>query len=152
PYHPLAGTKAQLGRGRGGGKCQLDAALVSRPLHRAPPRDIWAEAAHCPFRLALDRGPRRVECCFVARHDAAVAALLKGTPETADWNHEVSRIDDPARTISVKIISPPVYLSREALLELVDVMMIAAHDSGCVFDRFHDDLSDLQQRRRWKFW
>ena len=99
-----------------------------------------------------DRTPRRVECCFVAHHDAAVAALLQGTPETADWNHEVSRIDDRPGAISVKIISPPVYLSREALLELVDVMMIAAQDSGCVFDGFHVDLRDLQQRPRWKFW
>ena len=99
-----------------------------------------------------DRTPRRVECCFVARRDSAVAALLKGTPGTADWNHEISRIDDPPGAISVKIISPPVYLSREALLELVDVMMIAAQDSGCVFDGFHVDLSDLRNRPRWKFW
>jgi hypothetical protein len=61
-------------------------------------------------------------------------------------------IDDPPGTISVKIISPLAYLSREALLELVDVMMIAAHESGCVFDGFQVDLSDLQQRPWWKFW
>jgi|SoiMethySBSTD1v2_1073268.scaffolds.fasta_scaffold150147_1 hypothetical protein len=41
-----------------------------------------------------DGTSRSVECCFVAREDSAVAALLKGIPETADWNHEVSRIDD----------------------------------------------------------
>jgi hypothetical protein len=99
-----------------------------------------------------DRTSRRVECFFVAREDSAVAALLNGFPETAEWNHEASRIDDPPGAISVKIISPLAYLSREALLELVDVMMIAAHDSGCVFDGFHVDLSDLQQRPWWKFW
>ena len=47
---------------------------------------------------------------------------------------------------------PLAYLSTEALLELVDVMMIAAHESGCVFDGFQVDLSDLQQRPWWKFW
>jgi hypothetical protein len=99
-----------------------------------------------------DRTSRSVECCFVAREDSAVAALLKGIPETADWNHAVSRIDESPGAISVKIISPPVHLSRDSLLELLDVMMIAAHDSGCVFDGFHVDLSDLRQRPRWKFW
>jgi hypothetical protein len=99
-----------------------------------------------------NRTPRRIECFFIACADSAVASLLNGFPETAEWNHEVSRIDDPPGTISVKIISPLAYLSREALLELVDVMMIAAHESGCVFDGFQVDLSDLQQRPWWKFW
>jgi hypothetical protein len=99
-----------------------------------------------------DATPRRIECCFVAREESAVASLLKAFPETAEWNHEVSRVDDPPGGMSVKIISPLAYLSREALLELVDVMMIAAHDSGCVFDGFQVDVSDLQQRPWWKFW
>ena len=92
--------------------------------------------------------PRRIECFFIACADSAVASLLNGFPETAEWNHEVSRIDDPPGTIAVKIISPLAYLSREALLELVDVMMIAAHESGCVFDGFQVDLSDLQHSAR----
>jgi ABC-type transporter Mla MlaB component len=99
-----------------------------------------------------DGTSRRVECFFVAREDSAVASLLNGFPETAEWNNQVSQIENPPGAISVKIISPPAYLSREALLELVDVMMIAAHGSGCVFDGFHVDLSDLQQRSWWKFW
>jgi hypothetical protein len=97
-----------------------------------------------------NRTRRRVECFFVAPADSAVASLLNGFPET--WKHEVSRVDDPPGAISCKIISPPTYLSREALLELVDVMMIAAHESGCVFDGFQVDLSDVQQRPWWKFW
>jgi hypothetical protein len=99
-----------------------------------------------------NRTPRRVECTFVAPADSAVASLLNAVPKTAEWNHEVSRNDDPPGAISVKIISPLVYLSRESLLELVDVMMIAAQESGCVFDGFQVDLSDLQQRPWWKFW
>jgi ABC-type transporter Mla MlaB component len=99
-----------------------------------------------------DRTSRRVECCFVAREDSAVASLLNGFSETAEWNHEVSRIHDPPGAIFVKIISPLAYLRREALLELVDVMMIAAHESGCVFDGLHVNLSDLQQRPWWKLW
>lgn len=99
-----------------------------------------------------NRTSRRIECFFIARTGSAVASLLNGFPETGEWNHEVSRIDDPPDAISVKVISPLVYLTREALLELVDVMMIAAHEAGCVFDGFQVDLSDLQQRPWWKFW
>jgi hypothetical protein len=99
-----------------------------------------------------NKTPRRIQCFFTARADSAVASLLHAFPETAEWNHEVSRIDDSRGAISAKITSPIVYLSREALLELVDVMMIAAHESGCVFDGFQVDLSDSQQRPWWKFW
>jgi len=99
-----------------------------------------------------NRTPRRVECFFIARADSAVASLLNAFPETGEWNRDVSRIDDTPDTISVKIISPLVHLTREALLELVDVMMIAADESGCVFDGFQVDLSDLKQRPWWKFW
>ena len=99
-----------------------------------------------------NRTPRRIECFFVARDDSAVGSLLNGIPGTAEWSHEVSRIDDPPGAISIKIISPLVHLSREALLELVDVMMIAADEAGCVFDGFQVDLSDLQQRPWWKLW
>src|SRR5947199_3900597 len=82
-----------------------------------------------------NRTRRRVECFFAAPADSAAALLLSGFPEKSRWNHEVSRIDPPG-AISIKIISPPAYLSREALLELVSIMMIAAHESGCVFDGF----------------
>ena len=99
-----------------------------------------------------NRTSRRIACFFVARADSSVASLLNAFPETAGWNHEVSRIDDPPGAVSVKIISPLAYLSREALFELVDVMMIAAHESGCVFDGFQVAVSDLQQRPWWKFW
>jgi hypothetical protein len=99
-----------------------------------------------------NRTPRRIQCCFAAGADSAVASLLNAVPATSEWKHEVYRIDEPSGAISVKIISPLVYLSREALLELVDVMMIAAHESGCVFDGFQVDLSDLQQRPWWKVW
>lgn len=94
----------------------------------------------------------RIECVFIAREEAAVASLLNAFPETAEWNHDVSAIDDPPGGISVKIISPLAYLSGEALLELVDVMMIAAHESECVFDGFQVAISGLQQRPWWKLW
>ena len=98
-----------------------------------------------------DGTSRSIECFFIARDEAVVPALLNGFPETAGWRHELSVIDNTAGGTAIKLISPPAYLTRQALLELVDVMMIAAHDSGSVFDGFQVDLSDLQRRPWWKF-
>jgi hypothetical protein len=95
---------------------------------------------------------QRVECLFVIQEASAVASLLNAFPETAGWNHIVSEVDDRPGAMSAKIISPPTYLSREALLELVDVMMIAAHESGSTFDGFNLDLADLQRRSWWRRW
>jgi hypothetical protein len=94
-----------------------------------------------------NRTSGRVECFFVASADTVAAALVNAFP--AKWDHEVFRRDG---AISVKIITPLVHLSKDALLELVDVTMIAAHEAGCVFDGFQVDLSDLQRRPWWKFW
>ena len=94
-----------------------------------------------------NRTSGRIECFFGANSDAVAAALVNAFP--AEWDREVSRQDG---AISVKITTPLVHLSRDAFLELVDVMMIAADESGCVFDGFQVDLSDLQRRPWWKVW
>jgi len=99
-----------------------------------------------------EKSSQRVECLFVVHEAPAVASLLNAFPETAGWNHNVSKVDDPAGAMSVKITSPLTYLSREALLELVDVMMIAAHESGTAFDGLNLDLGDLQRRSWWRLW
>jgi hypothetical protein len=79
-----------------------------------------------------NRTSARVECFFfVASADTVAVALVNAL--SAKWDHEISRQDG---AVSVKIITPLVHLSRDAFLELVDVMMIAAHEAGCVFDGF----------------
>jgi hypothetical protein len=98
-----------------------------------------------------DGTARRIECFFLARGNS-VAGLMNAFPETSDWSHEVSPVDDPPDAVSIKLMSPLVHLTREALMDLVDVKMIAADESGCVFDGFQVDVSTLQQRPRWKFW
>jgi hypothetical protein len=94
-----------------------------------------------------NRTSGRVECFFIASADTVAAALVNAFP--AKWDHEVSRRDG---AVSIKIITPLVHLGRDALLELVDVTMIAAHEAGCVFDGFQVDLSDLQRPPWWRFW
>ena len=126
---------------------KVDAQVLS--AQRALTEALWLTLQE---RGVKDTTSGRIECVFVAREDAAVASLLNAFPETAEWDRDVSRMDDPPGGISVKVISPLAYLSREALLELVDVMMIAAHESGCVFDGFHVDVSNRQQRPWWKVW
>jgi len=85
-------------------------------------------------------------------NDKVFASLLKAFPETAGWNHNISEVEDPSGAMSVRIIAPPANLSREALLELVDIMMIAAHESGATFDGFNLDLSNLQRRSWQRLW
>ena len=128
---------------------KVDAQALS--AQRSLTEALWLTFQEQGVKVGISR---RVECFFVAREDAEVASLLNAFPNAAGWDHGVSRMDDPpgAGAISIKVISPLAYLSREALLELVDVMMIAAHESGCVFDGFQVDVSDLQQRACWKFW
>jgi hypothetical protein len=126
---------------------KVDAQALS--TQRSLTEALWLTLQGQGVKLAT---PRRIECFFVAREDPAVASLLIGFPETAEWRHEVSEIDGRPGAVSVKIISPLAHLSREALLELVEVMMIAAHDAGCIFDGLNVDLSDLQQDPWWKIW
>jgi hypothetical protein len=94
-----------------------------------------------------NRTAGRIECFFIAGADTMAEALVNAFP--ADWDHEVSPRDG---VISVKITTGLVHLSRDAFLELVDVMMIAADEAGCVFDGFQVDWSALQRRPWWKFW
>jgi hypothetical protein len=92
-----------------------------------------------------NRTAGRIECFFGANSDTVAAALVNAFP--AEWDREVSPRDG---VFSVKITTPLVHLSRDAFLELVDVMMIAADEAGCVFDGFQVDWSGLQRRPRRK--
>jgi|ERR1041384_7913809 len=94
-----------------------------------------------------NRTAGRIECFFIAGADTMAAALVNAFP--AEWDREVSPRDG---VFSVKITTELVHLSRDAFLELVDVMMIAADEAGCVFDGFQVDWNDLQRRPWWKFW
>jgi hypothetical protein len=96
---------------------------------RALTAALWSTLTEQGMR---DGTPGRIECYFFAKSDA--------------------NSDNPLGRLSVHIISPPVHLSKEAFLELVDVAMIAAHESSCIFDGFQVDTSALQERRWWKFW
>jgi hypothetical protein len=96
-----------------------------------------------------DRAPGRIECYFVAESDTHVAALVAAFPR---WEREIANSNNLREQLLVRLISPLVHLSREAFLELVDVAMIAAHESSCIFDGFQVDTSALLKRRWWKFW
>jgi hypothetical protein len=95
-----------------------------------------------------DGTPGRIECYFFAKSDAHAAALVAGFPR---WEREIANSNDPRGCLSVRLISRLVRLSSEAFLELVDVAMIAAYESSCIFDGFQVNTSALQNRRWWKF-
>src|SRR5215471_693841 len=108
-------------------------------LTSADPERVRMVAQDVQALQAQDKTSRRVDW-FIARDVSAVASLLHAFPEAAQWNHEVSKVETPSDAVSAKIVCPLACLSREALLELVDVMMTATHESGCIFDAFHADL------------
>lgn len=90
----------------------------------------------------------RIECCFFATSHENVEALLPGFP---NWEREIAACDAPQRW-SVRLMSPRIHVSRSALLELVEVVMIAANDSSCTFDGFEIDTTSLEKRPWWKIW
>ena len=99
---------------------------------------------------------------FLSLEDETGIANIIITPQLFEQDHTVvvhnsfllieGILQNLDGVISVKITTELVHLSRDAFLELVDVMMIAADEAGCVFDGFQVDLSDLQRRPWWKLW
>jgi len=82
--------------------------------------------------------------------EAASASLTASFGRSPGWLHEVTRVDDAPGTLRVKLVSPEVVLSREAFLELADVMMIAAEECACVFDGFQVDVAAIRRRPWWR--
>jgi len=107
---------------------------------------LWSELTK---QGVEDGTPGRIHCFFFAMNDTEVAALV---PAFSDWDREISEVDVSQGKLSIRFVSSLVHMSEQALLELVDVAMIAAHQSSCIFDGFQVETSELQKERWWKFW
>jgi len=77
----------------------------------------------------------RIEAFFFADHEHTAASLV-GAFTSSGWLQEISKTEEGVGRRRVKVVTPEVNLTREAFLELVEVMMIAAHEHSCVFDGF----------------
>ena len=62
--------------------------------------------------------------------------LLKPSFTSSGWPQEIAKAEEGVGRCRVKVVTPEVNLTRETFLELVEVMMVAAHEHSCVFDGF----------------
>jgi|SRR5215475_8152571 len=125
-----------------------------RQAQRALTEALWSKLEE---QGVDDRTAGRIECQFYAKDIAAVRALLPAFPGWERnigtvWERNGGTVDDAPGELSITLVSPLVHLSREAFLELVDVALIAARQSSCVFDGFQVDMSTLVKRPWWRFW
>lgn len=110
---------------------------------RALTHALWSKLE----KQGLENGtPGHIECNFLAPGDAEVARLTPGFP---DWQCAVAENDHPRWSRLVRIISPEVHLTRDAFMQLLEVSMVAAADSACVFDGFQVDTTALKKGKRW---
>ena len=79
----------------------------------------------------------RIASVVFAPDEAASDALRsRFRTESGGWASDIQPVGDSQRRLCVSILSPRVSLTLEAFLELVDVMLVAAHETGCTFDGF----------------
>lgn len=99
-----------------------------------------------------DRSRGRIEGFLFAPEEGAAASLTASFVKHG-WLGEVEPVDDGSSRFRIKLVSNLVYLTRQGLLDLVDVMMVSAHHHGCAFDGFQVDVSAVQPPRPWwRFW
>jgi hypothetical protein len=103
--------------------------------------------------------PGRITSVLFAPSEAAADVLLsRFRTESGGWASDVQpRGDldaggDLDERLCVSILSPQVALTLDAFLELVDVMLVAAHETGCTFDGFELGQRGYPDRPWWRFW
>jgi len=90
---------------------------------------------------------------FLFAPDETAAAAVAASYVNNGWLREVDQLEDGSGRLRIKLVSKPVYLTRQALLELADVMMVSAHHHGCAFDGFQIAVSAVRPPRPWwRFW
>lgn len=97
--------------------------------------------------------PGRIASALFAPSQPAAEALLdRFRTKSGGWASEVQATGDPSGRLCVWIRSPEVALTLEAFLDLIDVMLVAAHATGCTFDGFELELGGAAKRPWWRFW
>lgn len=112
---------------------------VEREKQRALTRALWETLVQ--GGVAPGQPGRITSVLFAPNRAAADVLLDRFRTESGGWASDVQPIPDPPERLCVSILSPTVALTLEAFLELVDVMLVAAQETGCTFDGF-----ELEQR------
>ena len=110
---------------------------------------LWAKLVEHGVRDRATAG--RIDCFFLADDADHAGELI----QLFDWAHEVTTPEGATDQRQVRIVTSEATLSLEALRDLVEVMMVAAVESGCTFDGFGVDeasLRSLRKRPWWRLW
>ena len=110
---------------------------------------LWSKLIEQGLR---ERSEGKVEAVFFADHEIAAASLTAAFDVDRQWLREITPLDDGSGRLRVKVVTPEAVLTRKAFLELVEVMMVAAYQHGCVFDGFQVDVSAIRRRPWWSIW
>ena len=110
---------------------------------------LWSKLVEQGVR---DRSHGRIEA-FLFAPDESAAASLTASYVKHGWLREVAQPEDGSGRFRIELVSNLACLTRQALLDLVDVMMVSAHNHGCAFDGFQVEVSAVQPPRPWwRFW
>jgi len=88
-----------------------------------------------------------VEAFFFATDLGAAEKLGVEFAGTPGWRASVAELKEESPRWMVKVVTRPVVLAREVLLELVKIMVAAASEHGCDFDGFGLALPSASSRR-----
>jgi hypothetical protein len=92
----------------------------------------------------------RIESYFWAKDETTAASLTASFKSSAGWDSKIEPAVQTPDRFQVKIVSPEATLNRKAFLELIEVMMVAAHESKCVFDGFQVDHATIRRKPWWR--
>jgi hypothetical protein len=123
---------------------------VEREKQRTLTRALWETL----LKGGLQPGqPGRISSVLFAPSEAVADVLLnRFRTNPRGWASDVQPVSDPHKRLCVSILSPQVALTVEAFLELADVMLVAAHETGCTFDGFELEQRPNADRPWWRFW
>jgi hypothetical protein len=92
--------------------------------------DLWAQLE----RSGVRRGAlARVETIFFCADERAANSLFGEFAEDG-WEARVADRDDGGQGVILKIVTRPLVMGREVLVELAKTMVQAGQELGCPFD------------------
>ena len=113
-----------------------DVDSAERFRHRALTSVLWASIVENGVAPGWEAS---IDCVFVASRPAEIDTLVE---LMASWPHSIEPPERAGEPATVRVCTPSVVVSEAALLELTDVALVAADESGCRFDGLALDLSE----------
>jgi hypothetical protein len=105
-----------------------------RERHRTLTKALWETLQK--EGVQTSQTGRITSALFAPDQAAATTLLSRFRTEPGGWAGNAQPVADGSGRLLVSILSPTVALTLDAFLELADVMLVAAQETGCTFDGF----------------